>query len=70
MLLLCSDVKTIEPYQYGIVKLTFTRKDIGEHSGDVVLHTSAGDVTIHCNATTEKIIYDYSPIVEKRRFLV
>lgn len=62
------DVKTIEPYQYGIVKLTFTRKDIGEHSGDVVLHTSAGDVTIHCNATTEKIIYDYSPIVEKGDF--
>lgn len=63
-----NDIKTIEPYKYGTVKLTFTRKDVGEHSGDVVLHTNAGDVTIHCNATTEKIIYDYSPIVEKGDF--
>lgn len=63
-----NDIKTIEPYKYGTVKLTFTRKDVGEHNGDVVLHTNAGDVTIHCNATTEKIIYDYSPIVEKGDF--
>ena len=63
-----NDIKTIEPYKYGTVKLTFTRKDVGEHNGDVVLHTSSGDVTIHCSATTEKIIYDYSPIVDKGDF--
>lgn len=63
-----NDIKAIEPYQYGIVRLTFTRKDVGEHSGDVALETTGGDVKIHCNATTEKIIYDYSPIVEKGDF--
>lgn len=58
----------IEPYKTGYVKMTFTRKGVGEYEGDVVLKTTGGDVTLHCKATTEKIVYDYSPIVSKGDF--
>lgn len=50
------------------VNLVFTGNAIGEYAGDVVLHTTAGDFTVNCKASAEKIIYDYSPIVTEGTF--
>lgn len=58
----------IAPYKTDYAKMTFTRDGVGEYEGDVVLKTTGGDVTIHCTATTEKIIYDYSAIVANGDF--
>lgn len=58
----------IAPYKTGYAKMTFTREGVGEYEGDVVLKTTGGDVKIHCTAATEKIIYDYSVIVDKGDF--
>lgn len=63
-----NDELIIAPFEYGNVKLTFTRKGIGEYTGDITLKTTGGDITIHCSAKTEKIIYDYSDIVSKGEF--
>lgn len=58
----------IAPYKTDYAKIIFTREGVGEYEGDVVLKTTGGDVTIHCTAATEKIIYDYSVIVDKGDF--
>lgn len=50
------------------VKILFTADEVGTFSDDIVLHTTAGDFTVNCNASTEKIIYDYSPIVTEGSF--
>lgn len=63
-----NDELIIAPFEYGKVKLTFTREGLGEHAGDITLKTTSGDITIHCSAKTEKIIYDYSDIVSKGEF--
>ena len=62
------EIGEIAPYETGYAKLTFTREGVGEYEGDVVLKTTGGNVTIHCNATTEEIIYDYSAIVSQGDF--
>lgn len=62
------DGQEIAPYETGLTKLTFTRNGVGEYTGDVKLITTGGDVTIHCTAVAEKIIYDYSPIVTEGDF--
>jgi hypothetical protein len=51
-----------------IVPITFTCNAIGSYEGDVVLSTTAGDFTVKCKASAEKIIYDYSPIVKSGDF--
>jgi hypothetical protein len=50
------------------VPVTFTANGIGNYSGNVVISTSAGDFTVNCSASTEKIIYDYSPIIKSGDF--
>ena len=58
----------IAPYTTGYANITFTREGVGDYEGNIVLKTNNGDVNIHCTAATEKIIYDYSVIVDKGDF--
>lgn len=50
------------------VKLVFTADAIDEYDENIVLHTSAGDFTVNCKSSTEKIVYDYTPIVTEGTF--
>lgn len=45
------------------VVLTFETDQSGNYAGKVVISTTAGDFTIDCTAITEKLPYDYTPIV-------
>ncbi len=50
------------------VTLTFETAQLGEHNGQVVIKTNAGDFTVDCSAATEALTTDYSPIVEEGEF--
>lgn len=49
------------------VNITFSANAVGKYEGDVVLQTSAGELTIHCKAVVEQP-YDYSGIVDEGDF--
>ena len=50
------------------VVLTFETDQPGNYTGQVVISTTAGDFTIDCAANTEKLPYDYTPIVTGGEF--
>ena len=50
------------------VRLLFTTDTEGTFEGDIIIETTAGEFTVHCKASAEKIIYDYSPIVREGEF--
>lgn len=50
------------------VNLIFTTSEAGDYEGNVTVKTTAGDFTVNCMASAERIIYDYSPIVSEGEF--
>lgn len=50
------------------VTLTFESDQPSNYTGKVVISTTAGDFTIDCAAITEKLPYDYTPIVTGGEF--
>ena len=52
----------------GEVMLTFESAEIGEYNGNVTISTTAGDFTVGCTASCERLPYDYTPIVTGGEF--
>lgn len=66
-----SGVKGTEVAAYGDrrdVTLTFETMETGTFTGKVVISTNAGDFSVDCSASAEKIPTDYSPIVSDGEF--
>lgn len=52
----------------GEVILTFESAETGEFNGNVTISTTAGDFTVNCAASCEKLPFDYTPIVVEGDF--
>lgn len=60
--------ETVEPEGKAEIEVSFDARTSGIHEEDIVISTSAGDVTIHCSVEVEPSP-DYSSIVKQGEFL-